>query len=90
MIPLIQNIINTAPISFDDNYKIRLKNRLDILNKRRDKLNTCRCRGSVEYDSKGKAVRFYPAIHYRKDFKRLHKMIAQIDKEINEIWNIIH
>jgi hypothetical protein len=43
---LVEKIIKSSPLSIDDNYKIRLKGRREILNMRREKLNMCRCRGT--------------------------------------------
>lgn len=85
---LVENIIKTAPISIDDNYKLRLEKRLKVLCVRREKLNLCRCCGFIEYDN-SMAVRFYPAIKYRKDFKRLNKMISEIDKETRLIYKYL-
>lgn len=86
---IIQNIIKTSPVSIDDNYKTRLKERFEVLINRRDKLSVCANRGSIEYEN-GMAARFYPNIHYRKDFKRLGRMIAEINKELNQITRIIY
>lgn len=81
---IIKNIIKTAPIEIDDNYEIRLRQRAEVLNKRRDKLIICNSRGSIEFEN-GIAVRFFPFVMYRKDFKRLDRMIKEINKELREI-----
>lgn len=81
---IVQTIVRNSPISIEDNYKLRLKARCEILNMRREKLNMCRCRGHIEYEN-GMAAIFYPNIQYRKDFKRLDRMIKAIDVELREI-----
>lgn len=81
---LVEKIVKTAPIEIDDNYKLRLQARCRILNMRREKLCMCNCRGQIEYEN-GMAARFYPNVHYRKDFPRLSRMIKEIDKELREI-----
>lgn len=81
---LIETIIKDAPICIDDNYKIRLQKRCEVLNTRREKLNMCRCRGHIEYEN-GMAARFLPNTHYREYFPRLNRMIQVIDAELRQI-----
>lgn len=87
--PLVQHIISTSPVTFDDNYQTRLRKRVELLNRRLDIINAYSHAGSIEYDSNGMACKFYPNVFARKYKTRCDKMRKQIFKEMNEIAKII-
>jgi hypothetical protein len=85
---LVNHIIKTSPVTWDDNYKTRLRQRHDLLIRRRERLQALTNRGWVEYEN-GMAARFFPNIYLtRKDALRGGKMIAEINKQLTAIESI--
>lgn len=85
---IVQNIINTAPVSIDDNYKIRLHKRADQLLKRLEIIRAYSNPGFVEYEN-GMAVRFFPNVYLTEETaKRCGRLRGEIRKELNEIQKL--